>query len=345
MPRISAAVMVHKLGLDSGRKPVRQKRRNHSVEKLIAIREEVKKLLDARFIREVQYPDWLLNVVLPKEVLGFHRLPAGIEANLEKIKALADMAPLRLPKTSGDYFRRWRLCPLPREFGDKSPDPPLLASPKDGKELYLYLAISEVALSSVLVRQESDTQQPVYYPLKGILQKPDVLGRLVKWAIELGEFDIEFKPKPTIKAQALADFIVETTTPIQEEPPTENTEQPDEVPKWTLHVDGLSTDSGSGARVVLTTPDGSEVKYSLKLDFSATNNVAEYETLLAGLRLAKQCSAKRLVVYSDSELIVNQINGGFEANNPHLTKYLAKAKKVVRGFHKLTLVHVPRTEN
>ncbi|GMH25256.1 hypothetical protein Nepgr_027099 [Nepenthes gracilis] len=54
---ISAEVMVHKLGLDPDRKPVRQKRRNHSVEKLIAIREEVKKLLDAGFIREVRYPD------------------------------------------------------------------------------------------------------------------------------------------------------------------------------------------------------------------------------------------------------------------------------------------------
>ncbi|GMH19404.1 hypothetical protein Nepgr_021245 [Nepenthes gracilis] len=96
-------------------------------------------------------------------------------------------------------------------------------------------------------------------PLKGILQKPDVSGRLVKWAIELGEFDIEFRPRPAIKAQALADFIVETTTPIQEEQPVENEEQPGGAPEWTLHVDGSSTDSGNGAGVILTTLDGFEI--------------------------------------------------------------------------------------
>ncbi|GMH03833.1 hypothetical protein Nepgr_005672 [Nepenthes gracilis] len=74
MPGISAEVIVHKLGLDASRKPVRQKWRNHSVEKLVAIREEVKRLLDAGFIREVQYPEWLSNVVLIKKSSGKWRM-------------------------------------------------------------------------------------------------------------------------------------------------------------------------------------------------------------------------------------------------------------------------------
>ncbi|GMH04323.1 hypothetical protein Nepgr_006162 [Nepenthes gracilis] len=61
-------------------------------------------------------------------------------------------------------------------------------------------------------------------PLKTILQKPDVSGRLVKWAIELGEFDVEFQPRPAIKAQALADFLVETAIPALDEQPTEDEE-------------------------------------------------------------------------------------------------------------------------
>ncbi|GMH26978.1 hypothetical protein Nepgr_028821 [Nepenthes gracilis] len=120
-------------------------------------------------------------------------------------------------------------------------------------------------------------------PLKSILQKLDISRRLVKWAIELGEFDIEFQPRPTVKAQALADFIVETTTPVLEEQPKESAELLVGVPKWILHVDGSSTDTGSGTGVVLTNPDGFEVKYSLGLKFLATNNIAEYEALLAGL--------------------------------------------------------------
>ena len=51
-------------------------------------------------------------------------------------------------------------------------------------------------------------------PLRQVLHKPDISGRLVKWAVELGEFDIEYKPRPAIKAQVLADSIVECTSPI-----------------------------------------------------------------------------------------------------------------------------------
>ncbi|GMH17414.1 hypothetical protein Nepgr_019255 [Nepenthes gracilis] len=93
------------------------------------------------------------------------------------------------------------------------------------------------------------------------------------------------------------------------------------------------------------TPDGFEVKYSLGLDFPASNNVTKYEALLAELRLAKECSAKRLAIYNDSELIVNQVNGNFEANNSHMAKYLARARDVIRNFDNLTLVHVPKTKN
>ncbi|GMH09600.1 hypothetical protein Nepgr_011441 [Nepenthes gracilis] len=196
--------------------------------------------------------------------------------------------------------------------------PPLLASPRDGEELYLYLAVSEVSLSSVLVRQESDIQQPVYYVSKTLTGPETRYPRAEKMALALIF---------AARKHVLVDFIAETTTPIQEEQPSENEEQPGGAPEWALHVDGSSTDSGNGAGVVLTTPDGHEIKYSLKLDFPATNNVAEYEALLAGLRLAKECSAKRLAVHSDSELIVNQVNGGFEANNPSLAEILRRQRK------------------
>ncbi|GMH21490.1 hypothetical protein Nepgr_023332 [Nepenthes gracilis] len=307
--------------------------------------------------------------VATRNFLGFIVSQQGIEANPEKIKALTDMAPPRNVKVvqrlierlaslsrflamSGDKYQpffkalrgtksngfQWTAdCQYAlNELKQYLASPSLLASPKDGEELCLYLAVSEVSLSSVLVRQESDIQQPVYYVSKILTgpetRYPETFKKLVIFAAR------KLRPRPAIKAQALADFIVETSTPIHEEQPAENEEQPDEVPEWTLH-------GGSGAGVILTAPDGFEIKYSLKLDFPATNNVAEYKALLAGLRLAKECSAKRLAVHSDSELIVNQINGGFEANNPSLARYLAKAREAIQGFSKLTLIHVPRTEN
>ncbi|KAL0289144.1 UNVERIFIED_CONTAM: hypothetical protein Scaly_2709700 [Sesamum calycinum] len=83
-------------------------------------------------------------------------------------------------------------------------------------------------------------------PLKQTLGKPDTLGQLVKWAIELSEYDISYLPRTTIKAQALADFVSEMMgTPM---------EDASKVEKWLLHVDGSSTTQGSGEGIVITSP-------------------------------------------------------------------------------------------
>ncbi|KAI0494364.1 hypothetical protein KFK09_024498 [Dendrobium nobile] len=84
-------------------------------------------------------------------------------------------------------------------------------------------------------------------PLKNILQKPEASGRLIKWSVELGEFDIQFLPRPDIKSQVLADFVVECTSYTSEE-------SPDVSPSsscWTLYVDGASGNSGAGAGILL----------------------------------------------------------------------------------------------
>ncbi|GLT32924.1 hypothetical protein SLA2020_075540 [Shorea laevis] len=84
-------------------------------------------------------------------------------------------------------------------------------------------------------------------PLRQILQKPECSGRLIKWAVELGEFQITFQQRSSIRAQALADFVVECTSSSEDTGP--------EVELWTLYVDGSSNSKGSGAGAVLTGPD------------------------------------------------------------------------------------------
>ncbi|KAK3035690.1 hypothetical protein RJ639_032562 [Escallonia herrerae] len=81
-------------------------------------------------------------------------------------------------------------------------------------------------------------------PLRRILHKPDLSGRLVPWSVELGEFDIQYRPRPSIKGQALADFIVECTLPIEDEAvlPTPRSE----LFVWKFFVDGLSNANGMG---------------------------------------------------------------------------------------------------
>ncbi|KAL0434231.1 UNVERIFIED_CONTAM: hypothetical protein Slati_2757400 [Sesamum latifolium] len=109
-------------------------------------------------------------------------------------------------------------------------------------------------------------------PLKQVLGKPEASGRLVKWAIELSEYDISYLPRTTIKAQALADFISEMTGTTQEEVSEER--------PWLLHVDGSSTAQGSGEGIVLTTPQGDDIEFAVKFEFMASNNKAEYEALV-----------------------------------------------------------------
>ncbi|XP_020689428.2 uncharacterized protein LOC110104595, partial [Dendrobium catenatum] len=209
------------------------------------------------------------------------------------------------------------------------------------------MAVSSQAISSVLIRMDDSIQRPVYYiskilsdvemrypladktalalvfsarklrpyfqahtiriytnlPLKNILQKPEASGRLIKWLVELGEFDIQFLPRPDIKSQVLADFVVECTSYTSEE-------SPDVSPSsscWTLYVDGASGSSGAGAEILLISPQKATLEYGLRLKFPATNNVAEYEALIAGLRLAIDCEVQDLVVHTDSQLVASQI--------------------------------------
>ena len=96
--------------------------------------------------------------------------------------------------------------------------------------------------------------------MKQILHKPETLGRLVKWVIELIEFDIRYKPRIVIKGQVLADFIVEfTSTEL-----TETTQLASDLPIWRLFIDGAANAQGSGAGLILTSPDGIDVEYALK---------------------------------------------------------------------------------
>ena len=144
---------------------------------------------------------------------------------------------------------------------------------------------------------------PTEYPMKQILYKPKTSGRLIKWVIELSEFDIRYKPRTTVKGQILADFIMEFT-------PTESTEAtqltPD-LPIWRLSVDGVANAQGSSAGLILTSSDRIDVEYALRFGFQASNNEAEYEAVIDGLNLAHSMEADQLEVSSDSQLVVKQI--------------------------------------
>ena len=119
--------------------------------------------------------------------------------------------------------------------------------------------------------------------MKQVLHKPETSGRLIKWAIELSEFDIRYKLKTTIKGQILADFVKEFTSAEL----TEATQPTTDLPIWRLSVDGAANAQGSSAGIILTSPKGIDIEYALRFGFRASNNEAEYEAVIAGLNLAQ----------------------------------------------------------
>ncbi|GJU76214.1 reverse transcriptase domain-containing protein [Tanacetum coccineum] len=100
-------------------------------------------------------------------------------------------------------------------------------------------------------------------PIKQVLSKPKVAGRLQKWSIELGEYSIHYRPRVSVKGQILADFIVERP---EEDDPDTAMEVEDELPeRWILFTDGSSCTDGSGAGLILTNPEGAEFTYALRM--------------------------------------------------------------------------------
>ena len=160
----------------------------------------------------------------------------------------------------------------------------------------LILALVTAARKLCRYIQAHTIEVPTEYPMKQVLHKPETSGRLMKWAIELSEFDIKYKSKTAIKGQVLADFFMEFTSTE----PVENAQTPTDLPIWRLSVDGATNAQRSGAGLILTSPEGIDIEYTLSFGFQASNNEAEYEAVIAGLNLAYSMEVDQLDVCSDS---------------------------------------------
>ena len=91
---------------------------------------------------------------------------------------------------------------------------------------------------------------------------------------------------------------------------------------WRVFVDGASSTMGAGAGIVIITPEGIWLEHSFRLGFRASNNEAEYEALLVGLKMVLGIGARDVEAYSNSRLVVNQVQGNFEARDSRMKKYL-----------------------
>ena len=138
------------------------------------------------------------------------------------------------------------------------------------------------------------------------------MGRIAKWGTILGAFDIKYMSCTSVKGQILANLVAEFTEPALEEMSTiqnmdgksVGTISLQEPPFWKVYVDGAANQKGSGVGLVLISPEKLTIEKSLRLGFSTTNNEAEYEALLEGVRMVQIMGGKAIKVFSDSRLVV-----------------------------------------
>nr|GEZ38019.1 reverse transcriptase domain-containing protein [Tanacetum cinerariifolium] len=155
------------------------------------------------------------------------------------------------------------------------------------------------------------------------------------------EHNITYRPRTSVKGQILADFLTEMS---DENPPAAPVVETQQEP-WTLFTDGSSCVDGSGAGLILTNPKGIEFTYALRFQFAASNNEAEYEALIAGLRIAAQMRVQNVHVSVDSKLVANQVLGTYVAKEENMINYLDKFKRLVNGFTNFSISQVPRSKN
>ncbi|GJV01858.1 reverse transcriptase domain-containing protein [Tanacetum coccineum] len=310
-----------------GYSPVRQKKRGQAPKRNKAIQEEVAKLVDAGIMKE-QCPKGLLSITGNRlegwEVPLWGRIFFGYKYSTNGLKACPDRDAVTSDLPSR-LIAEIATLTAPRErarkeliiyfAAAKEAISAVLMTDREGRQIPVYFVsrtlrgpevyrkfIYPVLKWLVLALLSASKRLKRYFqahtvivitsqPIKQLLSSLEISERMLKWKFELEGYDIQYRPRTRIKGQILAVFIVENDRREEESPPPQDElmAEPEALPEpWTLFTDGSSCVDGSGAGLILTNPEGAEFTYAMRFRFEATNNEAEYEALIAGLRVASK---------------------------------------------------------
>ncbi|KAL2944011.1 Gypsy retrotransposon integrase-like protein 1 [Bienertia sinuspersici] len=185
-------------------------------------------------------------------------------------------------------------------------------------------------------------------PIKYILSRPVLSGRLAKWAVLINQHDIVHVPQKAVKGQALADFLEDHPIPADWEL---SDDLPGEVffvdtlPPWQLYFDGAARKDGAGAGIVLVSPEKHILPYSFTLTHQCSNNVAEYQALILGLEMAKEMGICDVDIYGDSKLVIHQLLDDYDVKKDDLVPYHKHALQLLSESESAAMEHVPRSAN
>jgi ribonuclease HI len=176
------------------------------------------------------------------------------------------------------------------------------------------------------------------FSLGEIIQCREAMGRIAKWAVEIMGETISFAPRKAIKSQVLADFVAEWVD-------TQLSIAPIQPKLWTMFFDGSLMKTGADAGLLFISPLGKHLRYVLCLHFPASNNVAEYEALVNGLRIAIELGVRRLDARGDSQLVIDQVMKNSHGRDPKMGAYCDEVRRLEDKFYGLELNHIARRYN
>ena len=165
------------------------------------------------------------------------------------------------------------------------------------------------------------------------MNRPKAVGRMSLWAVELSEFDIQYRPRTAIKGLVMVDFIVEFILM--------DGQGVEMILQWNIYMDGSSNKQAGGVGVVLFSLEKDKIECMIRLEFHSTNNEVEYEALIVGIDLARAAGAKNMVIHSDSQIVTSQVNDIYECKNERMKRYLDEVKGRI-GNLQIKFVQIPR---
>ncbi|XP_021716720.1 uncharacterized protein LOC110684590 [Chenopodium quinoa] len=184
-------------------------------------------------------------------------------------------------------------------------------------------------------------------PIKYIFEKPILSERIARWHAILSEFDIQCVNQKSVKGRAISEALADG--------PISGDEFDDDFPdehifclsmsQWKMNFDGASNRRGNGVGVLLIDPYGVHIPFAVKLSFPTTNNTAEYEACINGIKATLAAGAKNLTVYGDSYLIISQTIGAWKVRDERLQMYTEYLQQFIPFFKEIEFKHLPREQN
>ncbi|XP_059630114.1 uncharacterized protein LOC132273100 [Cornus florida] len=362
MPGINPSVSCHSLNVDPNVKPVKQKQRRFAPERNQIITEKVDRLLEAGFIREVQYPAWLSNIVVVQKKNGKWKVCIDF-TNLNKACPKDSFLLPRIDQMVDATTGYERLTFLDAYFGyNQIPIDPVdeeKTSFVTERGTYCYKvmpfelknagATYQRLISKIFKRQMGRTVEAYIDDIVvKSKKKNDHLAHLQDMFDVLRQYRMKLNPAKCSFGVSSGQFLGHMVnhrgieaSPVQAEALIRNAE-----PKTIKEVQALTGRIATLSRFISKLSDRcTTLSQAIRLEFNATNNEAEYEALIAGLKLAKELKIKNLIAYSDSQLIIRQVTGEYGTKDKTMEAYRTAVLRKAKGFDQIRFIQLPREYN